>query len=126
MVKYSRQREAIKNQLCGRTDHPTAETLYAELKAEYPNLSVATVYRNLNQLESWGEINRITMDGATRFDPNTEPHSHFFCRKCGAVLDMPEDSAAKAFAQQGFGGSIEHCTSNFYGVCPECCRKASN
>ena len=120
MVKYSRQREAIKNQLEGRTDHPTAETLYAELKQEYPNLSVATVYRNLNQLESWGEVNRITVEGATRFDPNTYPHSHFLCRKCGAVLDMPMDDDIRRIAQDGFGGKIESCTSNYYGICPDC------
>ena len=124
MVRYSRQREAIKNQLCGRKDHPTAETLYAELKQEYPSLSVATVYRNLNQLEEWGEVRKITTDGATRFDCIVEPHSHFFCRECGAVLDMPEDDLAiLRLAQNRFGGIIEGCTSNFYGLCPECNRK---
>lgn len=124
MIKYSRQREAIKNKLIGRTDHPTAETLYAELKAEMPNLSVATVYRNLNQLEQWGEINRINVEGATRFDPNTDPHSHFFCRRCGAVIDMPdEDIEIRRIAQAGFGGRIELSTSHFYGVCPKCLDK---
>ena len=121
MVKYSRQREAIKNQLMGRLDHPTAEALYAELKQEYPNLSFATVYRNLNQMEQWGEVKKLTVDGATRFDPNTEPHSHFFCRMCDAVIDMPEDDPEiRRLAQEGFGGVIESCTSNFYGICPSC------
>lgn len=121
MVKYSKQREAIKEKLIGRKDHPTAETLYAELKSELPNLSVATVYRNLNQLEQWGDINRIVVEGATRFDPNTQPHSHFFCRKCGAVLDMPDDDVEiMRQAQARFGGKIESCTSRFYGICPDC------
>ncbi len=120
MVKYSKQREAIKEKLIGRTDHPTAETLYAELKAELPNLSVATVYRNLSQLVEWGEIHRIVAEGATRFDPNVCPHSHFFCRKCGAVLDMQGDEDILRRAQAHFGGKVESCTSNFYGICPEC------
>lgn len=120
MVKYSKQREAIKQKLIGRTDHPTAETLYAELKTEMPNLSVATVYRNLSQLEEWGEIHRIVVEGATRFDPNVQPHSHFFCRKCGAVLDMKDDVDTLKQAQSNFSGKVESCTSRFYGICPEC------
>ena len=121
MVKYSRQREAIRNRLAGRLDHPTAETLYAELKNDYPNLSLATVYRNLKQMAENGEIGSISTESATRYDPNTMPHSHFFCRKCGCVLDIDEDGAAVArMAQGGFGGVIESCSTNYYGVCPQC------
>ena len=45
LTKRSRQREAILSELCGRTDHPTAEELYLSLKEEMPNLSLGTVYR---------------------------------------------------------------------------------
>ena len=104
MVKYSRQREAIRNRLAGRLDHPTAETLYAELKNDYPNLSLATVYRNLKQMAENGEIGSFSTESATRYDPNTMPHSHFFCKKCGCVLDIDEDGAAVArMAHGGFG-----------------------
>jgi len=125
MIKYSRQREAIRKQISNRGDHPTAETLYAELKGDFPNLSFATVYRNLNQLVEQGEIAKINVGGATRFDYDPLPHSHFFCRKCGAVIDMPEnDSAMLLAAHEGFSGIIEACTSNFYGICPECAAEA--
>ena len=53
-----------------------------------PNLSIATVYRNLKQLEGMGEISTIITDGATRYDYNVKPHAHFFCSRCGAVLDI--------------------------------------
>ena len=39
-----------------------------------PNLSIATVYRNLKQLEGMGEISTIITDGATRYDYNVKPH----------------------------------------------------
>lgn len=127
MIRYSRQREAIKNQLSDRYDHPTAETIYAELKKEYPNLSVATVYRNLKQLEEWGEIVSITTDGATRYDYNISPHSHFFCRKCGSVLDIKDNvEEVKNIAQSGFDGTIESCSTCYYGICPECAGKEKN
>ena len=50
MIKYSRQRESIVNFLASRTDHPTAETIYQNIKKEFPNISLGTVYRNLSLL----------------------------------------------------------------------------
>lgn len=40
MIKYSRQRESIVNFLASRTDHPTAETIYQNIKKEFPNISL--------------------------------------------------------------------------------------
>ena len=50
MIKRSRQREAIRQCLTGRYDHPTAETVYMSIKDEFPNISLGTVYRNLSLL----------------------------------------------------------------------------
>lgn len=127
MTKFSRQREAIKNQLSCRYDHPTAETLYSELKETIPNLSIATVYRNLKQLEEWGEVVAITTDGATRYDANTHPHSHFFCRSCGSVIDLDCDNSEilEIGRRAGLHG-VEGCSANFYGVCSDCCQSIRN
>ena len=68
-LKYSRQRESIKACLMNRHDHPTADALYASIREEYPNISLGTVYRNLNLLVETGEIQRLTCgDGADHFD----------------------------------------------------------
>ena len=121
MIKYSKQRQAIKDQLSNRGDHPTAETLYSELKTSMPNLSIATVYRNLKQLEGMGEISTIITDGATRYDYDVKPHAHFFCNGCGAVIDIDTDKEQIVkFGQEKFSGSIEGCEVNFYGLCPDC------
>ena len=55
-LKYSRQREAIKNFLMTRRDHPTADVVYHSLRTEFPNISLGTVYRNLTLLADLGEI----------------------------------------------------------------------
>lgn len=126
MAKYSRKREAIIKQLSCRGDHPTAETLYAELKETVPDLSMATVYRNLKQLEEWGEIMKISTDGATRYDANAVPHSHFFCRACGGVTDLDCDIEAIFDIGRKAGlETIEGCSANFYGICSECKGKHS-
>ena len=58
-MKYSRQRESIKENLMNRYDHPTAETVYLDVKKDYPNISLGTVYRNLSLLSEIGEIQKI-------------------------------------------------------------------
>ena len=55
-LKYSRQREAIKCFLMTRKDHPTADVVYHSLRADFPNISLGTVYRNLTLLADLGEI----------------------------------------------------------------------
>lgn len=125
-TKFSRQREAIRKQLWGRHDHPTAETLYEELKEEFPRLSVATVYRNLNQLVESGEIAKINLNGPARFDYNPEPHSHFVCKGCGCVVDMSDNNdEALIAARKNFDGDIESCSSQFYGMCSQCIKETA-
>ena len=68
MIKYSRQREAIVQYLTGRTDHPSAESVYQALRQTHPNISLGTIYRNLGVLEENGQLMRIPMDnGLDRF-----------------------------------------------------------
>ena len=88
-LKYSRQRESIKSFLLSRYDHPTADTIYINVRKEFPNISLGTVYRNLALLTELGEVIKITTEGADRFDAHVEPHSHFICRRCHDVLDIP-------------------------------------
>ena len=73
-LKYSRQRESIKDYLMHTNAHPTADMVYLHVKEQFPNISLGTVYRNLNLLSDMGEIIKIsTPDGADRFDGRTVP-----------------------------------------------------
>ena len=128
-MKYSRQRESIKEFLQGRTDHPTADTVYTNIREIYPNISLGTVYRNLALLASLGEIQKITCeDGADRFDPNTLPHYHVVCRCCGRVDDLPMvwanelDRKAEGF----YGGKIDGHVTSFFGICADCLEQQAN
>ena len=67
-IKFSRQREAIIDYLRHTTEHPTADMVYTHVQKLYPNVSLGTVYRNLNLLVEEGEILRLTqVDGSDRF-----------------------------------------------------------
>ena len=59
-LKYSRQRESIKEYLRHTTEHPTADTVYGNIRKLYPNISLGTVYRNLSLLVDLGEIRKLS------------------------------------------------------------------
>lgn len=123
MLKYSRQRESIKRFLMTRTDHPTAETIYENIRLEYPKISLGTIYRNLSLLTEIGEIQTISTGiGPDRFDGNAVPHYHFTCKSCGSVIDLKLQGLdhINLLAQHDFNGSIEGHTVFFYGTCENC------
>lgn len=122
-IKYSRQREAIKEFLMTRSDHPTADVIYQNIKLIYPNISLGTVYRNLGLLSDMGEILKITAgDGKEHYDGDVRPHNHFVCKNCGCVIDMHMDNIDHIMdtARQGFNGQIDGYTTIFYGTCGSC------
>ncbi len=128
-LKHSRQRASIKEYLAHTTEHPTADTVYLHLKEEYPNISLGTVYRNLNLLADRGEIVKIsTPDGGDRFDGRLDPHYHVVCSSCGNVYDLEmEDEqmdSINRLAAEHYDGSIDGHTILFYGTCPACLEKA--
>ena len=123
MLKYSKQRESIMNFLVTRYDHPTAETVYLNIRKEFPNISLGTVYRNLNLLAEIGEIQKLSPGiGPDRFDGNPAPHYHFICRHCGCVMDLTVSGLdhINILAGQDFDGEIEGHITYFYGSCPSC------
>lgn len=125
-LKYSRQREVIKNFLCTRKDHPTADVVYMNVRQQYPNISLGTVYRNLTLLSEIGEIARLRVgDGVDHFDADTSPHNHFVCSHCGNVIDLKMESIdyIQEAAEKNFGGRIDGYSAYFYGLCENCCNK---
>lgn len=121
--KFSRQRESIIENLRCRTDHPTADMVYSDIRRIYPSISLGTVYRNLSLLAEEKRIQKIiTDDGVLRFDYNVNPHDHFICRKCGSVSDLHilDTESLKSSVSENFEGQIEKCVVTFYGLCRNC------
>ena len=125
-LKYSRQRESIKTCLMNRHDHPTADAVYASIREEFPNISLGTVYRNLNLLVELGKARKLTLgDGKDHFDGDTSPHYHFLCRCCGGIQDLPslwgKDLEEKMVPH--VLGQIDSHSIDFYGTCSSCMTK---
>lgn len=125
-IKYSQQREAIKQYLAQTDEHPTADAIYTKLREIFPHISLGTVYRNLNLLVDQGEIIKLSCgDGSDHFDYNVDQHYHFLCKECGAILDLELDPLEEVnkLASTNFPGEIGGHTALFYGKCKECLEK---
>lgn len=126
--RYSRQRQVIKDFLMTRKDHPTAETVYRNVRSVYPNISLGTVYRNLSLLADLGEIQRLRFDdGVDHFDADTSVHYHFVCTKCGEISDLKVDNLDRIMeiAGVGFDGEIRGYVTYFHGHCGHCRDRAA-
>ncbi len=126
ILKHSRQRDSIKAFLQARHDHPTADMVYNSIREEFPNISLGTVYRNLNLLVELGEVRKLTFgDGRDHFDWDTSPHYHFICKQCDAVMDFPMEPFAEAESRTGICeiGEITGHTVYFHGICRDCLSK---
>ena len=122
--KHFRKRDAILNCVRCTTTHPSAEWVFENVRQDVPDISLATVYRNLALFKDQGLIVSLgTVKGVERFDGNTEPHVHFICTGCGAIVDLPEVSVPEELntaVAQSSGGRVDSCQLSFTGLCGEC------
>lgn len=126
-MKKSRQREAILQCVLSHHDHPTADTIYMEVRESFPNISLGTVYRNLSLLTKIGKIQKISCEDRTdRFDGLSTPHSHFICDSCGCLMDLSyhPDTDLYAKLNKHFDGNITGCSIIFHGMCKDCMDKS--
>lgn len=87
--RRSYEREKILNTLCSTKAHPTADWVHKALEEKGEKISLATVYRNLKILCEQGLAIKLDIygNGEIRYDGNTQPHSHFICKKYGYIYD---------------------------------------
>ena len=121
--KNSKKRQVILEALAATTAHPTAQELYQQLKPDYPDLSLGTVYRNLSLFSKQGDVMSVgVFRGQERFDARTEPHAHLHCAQCGRVIDvpLPFDAQLDAKASEQIGWHVTSHYTIFEGLCPDC------
>ncbi len=123
-LRNTKQRQLILEVLRSTYSHPTVDWLYQRVRAEMPNISLGTVYRNLNLLAEQGVIQELRYAGQqNRYDGNPDPHYHLTCTECQRVMDvdMPvqqqlEEQLEKAMPEVDVSGH----NLEFFGTCPGC------
>ena len=124
MARYSKQREVIREILLSTTAHPSAAEVYEKARKVIPNISLGTVYRNLESLNKDGSAESFSVGDIARFDGNVAPHPHFYCTSCGKVSDLSCDMDELLRLMCGLEGcKVDRETVLLGGICRECAGK---
>ena len=87
-MRNTRQKDLIYEVVVSSSCHLTADEVYNECIKSIPNISLGTVYRNLNSLVDSRKIRRIKMPNKIDRYDKTLIHSHIICNKCGRIDDI--------------------------------------
>jgi Fur family peroxide stress response transcriptional regulator len=118
------QRLAIVKILAKSDGHPSVETIHAQIKKDFPTMSLATVYKNILLIKSLGEVLELGFpDGSNRYDGNKpHPHPHVICIKCKKIVDSDLESLdemKKEVALETNFKILNH-RLDFFGICSNC------
>lgn len=121
------QRRIILDVLNQNQGHMTAEEVFVEVRKRLSNVSLGTVYRNLDLLVTIGLIEQHKLGTSKAlYEIMKPPHYHVICEKCGRVDDLNgihinrlEDEIARITGYQ-----ILHHNLNVVGRCPDCRTKS--
>lgn len=123
MIRNTKQRQLILELVRSIRGHPTADEIYDAARTKNPRISKGTVYRNLGLLVEEGTLRgyRFAKD-PERFDAILMEHSHFFCKRCHKLTDLPLSTVdvSKISLPQIPGYKVEGHTVLINGLCPEC------
>jgi|CXWL01.1.fsa_nt_gi Fur family peroxide stress response transcriptional regulator len=125
-VPLTHQRLAVYEELSGRHDHPSAETLHDSLRKTYPSLSLATVYKTLQTLHAMGMVARVDSPTAqARYDAIVDTHHHAVCRGCGKIEDLFDSRLDRLPKPRAAGFVPSGHSVHFHGLCAKCARAAA-
>lgn len=120
--RNTKQLEAIREYAEHTKSHPTAEDVYNVIVKELPDISLRTVYRNLNKLADQGILRKIQVPNAPdRFDSTLEPHQHILCTECGEFIDVFMNNEARLLSEikDLCGYEITGIDVVYRGKCPD-------
>jgi len=103
--------------------HPQAERIFRAIKKEIPTVSMTSVYNTLDLFQKKGLITPLFITGSeVRFDIDVSPHQHFFCEKCGRIIDLNVDY--EYLKRKNIEGhKVIEVQDYFIGVCKDCLNK---
>lgn len=120
-LKVTPQRLAIYNYLANTTCHPTVETIYNNLKDDFPAMSLATIYKTVASLRDAHLIREYNFsEDFNRYDANVKRHFHVVCTKCHSVKDYHASIDLSKNINELNNYEINDYDINFYGICDKC------
>jgi len=118
------QRLMILSAIESTDDHISAEEIYVQVVAKYPNVNISTVYRTLELLKRLGLVTETDLGGGrVRYHPVDKGyHHHLDCQECGAIIDLDESVLASLkntlLQEYKFVADLRHLA--IFGRCVNC------
>jgi Fur family peroxide stress response transcriptional regulator len=129
-MRLTPQRIAICKVLCRTNFHPTAAMIYGQVKAQYPSLSLMTVYNTLNTLVNLGVVNQLggVGDDQVHYDGNIAPHINLACIACHKIVDIPSPQISNLGndISTNSGYMLLGARLMYYGLCPNCLQQSTS
>jgi Fur family peroxide stress response transcriptional regulator len=125
--RFTKQRQAILEALKNTYTHPDANWVYKKVSKKIPNISLGTVYRNLNILTDENIIKELSFQpNVTRYEANPEPHHHIMCLMCHKIEDVVASHGCET--EEKYKDKLEKelkysdidCEILFTGICADC------
>jgi Fur family transcriptional regulator, peroxide stress response regulator len=126
-LRMTRQRRVILEELRKVNTHPSADEVYEIVRKRLPRISLGTVYRNLEILSEYGDIQKLEPGcSLKRFDGNSTEHCHIRCVCCGRIADAPMTPDLEIDLKRVNSSDFDIIGHRleFLGVCPICSDKA--
>ena len=120
-IPVTTQRVAVYQALLETEEHPSAEFLFKHLHPILPQLSLGTVYKNIETLCELGLIRAVNpVHETARYDANITSHHHLVCVKCKRVIDIYDEALSQAKPTHTHGFVVYQIQVQINGICPPC------
>ena len=119
------QRLAVYEAVLKSETHPSPEDLFRSIRRRMPGISLATVYKALEALQSLGVVHEVSRLSETkRFDANTDSHHHLVCTSCGSVTDFYDAKLDRLSPRRPVSGFTPTAVRvQVLGLCAACARR---
>ena len=125
-LRITHQRIEVFRLLVNSTDHPTIESVFAQVRKQLRTISLDTVYRTIATFEENGLIQKVHhLDNTTRLDANISDHHHLVCKKCHKIEDFywPDFDRMKPPKSVSHWNQVEAKKVVISGLCSHCQNK---
>ncbi len=121
--RQTKQRKAILDVLENAEIPITAEDIYLKLKEKCIDISLSTIYRNLEMLCKEGLVVKsyVMNEDKARF-ALPDKKNYLICEKCGkiVIIDNCPFDKFKEELKEVHGFDITGHSVEVYGICPDC------
>lgn len=128
MLRRRTNQESIVYAALEFLNHATVEELISYLKENDFQISLATIYRNINKLSDEGKIRQVKIGELEVYETTKAKHYHYICRCCNNIIDLEPNLVPVKIGKLDniYGNQIDDCDLVLYGICHSCKLKQEN